>query len=100
MSKIAKKIRHLRQLRKWSQEQLAEQLNSSRSRIGSYEEGRSEPPIDMLIGLSALFHVAIDALVKCDLTTVDTGSLMKIGQNRILFPIIVDKDNNDQIEVV
>lgn len=100
MHKIAKNIRHLRQLKKWSQGQLADELDINRSRIGSYEEGRCDPPIDMLIRISSLFHVAIDALVKCDLTTVDATSLIKVGDNRILFPIVVSKENEDMIEVV
>jgi phage repressor protein C with HTH and peptisase S24 domain len=47
-----------------------------------------------------LFHISIDALVKCDLRTVETEQLIKVGENRILFPIMVDKNNNDLVEVV
>jgi len=100
MKKIAGNIKHLRRLKNWSQEQLAEELGITRARVGSYEEDRCDPPLDILIRISSLFHVAIDALVKCDLSTVDRNSLMKVGENRILFPIVVDKQNNDTIEVV
>ena len=100
MSKISKNIKHLRLLKKWSQEQLAEQLEIPRARIGSYEEERCDPPIDTVIKISNLFHIAVDALVKCDLSKFDSESFMKVGENRILFPIIVDKLNNDMVEVV
>ncbi len=100
MGKISQNIKHLRQLKKWSQEELAEELEISRARIGSYEEERCDPPIDTLVKISNLFHIAIDALVKCDLSKFDTNSFIKVGENRILFPIMVDKDNNDQVEVV
>jgi DNA-binding XRE family transcriptional regulator len=90
----------LRALKKWSQEQLAEQLEIPRARIGSYEEERCDPPIETVIKLSNLFHIAIDALVKCDLSKFDSESFMKVGENRILFPIIVDKANQDAVEVV
>ncbi len=100
MSKISKNIRHLRQLKKWSQEQLATELDISRARIGSYEEERCDPPIDTLIKISNVFHIAIDALVKCDLTRFDNNSFIKVGENRLLFPIMVDKENRDQVEVV
>ncbi len=100
LGKISKNIRHLRQLKKWSQEQLADELDISRERIGSYEEERCDPPIEVLIKISNLFHIAIDALVKCDLRTFDADTFIKIGENRILFPIVVDKKNNDQVEVV
>src|SRR3954468_4721504 len=100
MSKIAKNISVLRALRKISQEQLATQLDIPRSRIGSYEEGRAEPSCTMLIQLSSYFHVSIDALVRGDLSKTDPDALMKIGKNRILFPVLVDRENNDIIEVV
>ncbi|MBI3510189.1 MAG: LexA family transcriptional regulator [Bacteroidetes bacterium] len=100
MSKIGKNLRYLRGIKRWSQEKLAEELKITRARIGSYEEGRCDPPVDVLIRVSNLFHVAVDALVKCDLNSVDPSSLMKVGQNRILFPIVIDKMNNDQVEVV
>jgi transcriptional regulator with XRE-family HTH domain len=100
MTRIAKNIKHLRGLKNWSQTQMADALQITRSRIGSYEEERCDPPVDVLIRISELFHIAIDALVKCDLSTVDPGAMIKLDQNRILFPIVVDKDNNDRIEVL
>ncbi len=100
MNKISSNIKHLRQIKKWSQEQLANALDSSRAKIGSYEEERCDPPMDTLIKISNLFHVSIDALVKCDLSKVETSSFISVGENRILFPIMVDKNNNDLVEVV
>jgi transcriptional regulator with XRE-family HTH domain len=85
MSKIAKNISALRALQKQSQTQLADQLEISRSRLGSYEEGRAEPPYDLLIKIADYFHVAIDALVRADFSKTDPGSLLKIGNNRYYF---------------
>lgn len=100
MSKISKNIRILRDLRKLSQEQLAEALGINRSRLGAYEEARNEPPIELLIRLSAYFQISIDALVRGDFAKTNPDTLIKIGKNRTLFPITVDKDGNDLIEVV
>ncbi len=100
MSKISKNLRHLRQLKGWSQENLADKLDITRARIGSYEEERCDPPIETLIKISKLFHIAIDALVKCDLRKFNLDTMIKVGENRLLFPIIIDKDNNDKIEVI
>ncbi len=94
MSKIANNIRFLRQLKGLSQEQLADELKITRSRIGGYEEARNEPPIDLLIRLSEFFHIAIDALVRGDMRKTNIDGLMKIGKNRILFPILLDNDGN------
>ncbi len=49
---IAKNLRHLRNLKGLTQEQFADDLKVSRSRIGSYEEGRPEPSIETLIEIS------------------------------------------------
>lgn len=100
MSKISSNIRFLRQLKGLSQEQLADELNVTRSRIGGYEEARNEPPIDLLIRLSEYFHIAIDALVRGDLKKTNLDGLMKVGKNRILFPILLDADGNDMVELI
>ena len=100
MKKIASNIRHLRYLKGLTQEQLAEEFCIPRSRIGSYEEGRSEPPIEMLIHLSDYFKVPVDILVKNDLTPSTDFSFIEVGNQRVLFPITVDADNEDLIEVV
>jgi len=100
MSKIANNIRFLRQLKGLSQEQLADELSITRSRIGGYEEARNEPPIDLLIKLSEFFHIAIDALVRGDLKKTNLDGLMKVGKNRILFPILLDSEGNDMVELI
>ncbi|MES2836643.1 MAG: LexA family transcriptional regulator [Bacteroidota bacterium] len=100
MSNFAKNIKVLRNLKKISQDQLSIELAITRSRLGSYEEGRAEPTYEMLIKMADYFHVAIDALVRADLSKTDPEALIKIGKNRLLFPVMVDKDNNDIIEVV
>src|ERR1043165_7700168 len=95
INKIANNIRFLRQLRGLSQEEMADELEITRSRIGGYEEGRNEPPIDLLIKLSEYFHIAIDALIKGDLKKKNPDALIKIGKNRILFPVIIDNEGED-----
>jgi transcriptional regulator with XRE-family HTH domain len=100
MSKIASNIRFLRQMKGLSQEQLADELKITRSRVGGYEEARNEPPIDLLIRLSEYFHVAIDALVRGDLKKTNLDGLMKVGKNRILFPILLDSEGNDMVELI
>jgi transcriptional regulator with XRE-family HTH domain len=100
MSTIAKNIRVLRDLKKISQEQLAEQLKINRSRLGAYEEGRNEPPIEIIINIATYFQISIDALLRGNLSKTNPEALMKIGNNRILFPILVDAENNDLIEVI
>ncbi len=100
MSKISFNIRHLRELKKLSQENLADELKITRARLGGWEEGRNEPPVEMLIRISDYFHISIDILVKTDLRKTDAASIIKLGNNRMLFPVMVDPENRDMIEVV
>jgi transcriptional regulator with XRE-family HTH domain len=101
MKKISKNIAHLRHLRGISQEALATDLNIARSRLSSWEEHRAEPPIDLIVQLADYFTVSIDSLLKIDLTKVnDLRDLLKIGGNRILFPVMVDSDGKDLVELV
>ncbi len=100
MKKIAKNIYFLRKNRGLTQEKLAEALDITRSRVGSYEEGRSDPGIDILIQLSDLFKLPIDALLRHDLSRSDNQSFIEIGNQRVLFPIIVNQGEEELIEVI
>ncbi len=46
-----------------SQAQLAKRLHISPSAVGMYEQGRREPPADVLVALSAELDVSIDYLL-------------------------------------
>jgi len=100
MSCIDKNIKTLRKFKNLSQEGLADALKIQRSRLASYEEGRAEPPYDLLIKIGDYFHVALDALIRADLSKTKSEDLMKVGENRILFPIMVDIHGRDMVELV
>jgi len=100
MKHIQANIKHLRTLKKLSQERFADELNWSRSMVGSYEEGRSEPSIDRLIDLSDYFNIPIDILVKNDLRLTKDTSFIEIGNKRVLFPVTVNENNEDLIEII
>ncbi len=75
-------------------------MDISRERVASYEQGRSSPPVEILIALSNYFNLPIDVLIKNDLTSATDTSFIKIGNQRILFPIKVNEDNDDMIEII
>ncbi len=100
MKRIQANIKHLRTLKKFSQERFADELGWSRSIVGSYEEGRSEPPIERLIDLSNYFNIPIDILVKNDLRLAKDTSFIEVGNKRVLFPVTVNEANEDLIEIV
>jgi transcriptional regulator with XRE-family HTH domain len=100
MSKIFSNLKFLRLQKGLSQEQMAESLGITRSRLGAYEENRNEPSIDLLITISDFFHIAVDALVRGDLSKTNLDGLMKVGKNRMLFPVVIDEDGRDAVELV
>jgi len=100
MNFIANNIKHLRELKNLTQEYFASELNISRERIASYEQGRSSPPVEILIKFSNYFDLPIDVLIKNNLTSATDTSFIKIGNQRILFPIKVNEDNEDMVEII
>ena len=100
MKPIQANIRHLRNLKQLSQERFADELQWSRSMVGSYEEGRSEPPIQRLIDLSNYFNIPIDILVRKDLRLAKDTSFIEVGNKRVLFPVTVNENNEDLIEII
>ncbi|MDP3312427.1 helix-turn-helix domain-containing protein [Lutibacter sp.] len=100
MNYLATNIKHIRTLKRLTQEQFAEDLKVSRSRISSYEENRAIPPIDFLVDLSEYFKIPIDILIKNNLSRATNDTFIEIGNKRVLFPITVDGANEDLIEII
>lgn len=100
MSLFSDNIRHLRIKKDLSQEIVAESLSISRDSLAKYEQGRSQPPHEILIKLSHYYHVSIDLLLTADIRKINLESLLKMDDNRILLPIVVDKSGNNVIEVI
>lgn len=66
---LGSRIAILRRNQGMSQAALARELNISPSALGMYEQGRRNPPHDILIALSQIFHVSIDYLLLGNVTT-------------------------------
>lgn len=66
MSKFAARLRELRESREWSQSDLAKKLNTSRSRISMYEQGKRQPDFEMQEAIADLFNVNLDYLFDRD----------------------------------
>ncbi|WP_259015527.1 XRE family transcriptional regulator [Emticicia fluvialis] len=98
---IAQNIKLLRLHKGVSQEQLADTLGISPSRLSNYETGTRAIPIDLLNMISSHFHIALDAITKSDLSKIDMRGIMQSSENRLLFPILISENEKYQgIEVV
>jgi len=100
MENLAKNLVHLRKQKKNSQEMLAKDLGVTRSRIGSYEEGRSLPSLDFIVKISDYYKIPVDILLKNNLVTEGDTSFIELSNKRILFPITVDNSNESLIEII
>ena len=100
MSVIQKNIQFIRNQKELSQAQFADQIGWSKSQIGAYEEARALPSIEKLIQLSDYSKMPVDILIRHDLRKSGSSSFIDIGNQRVLFPIMVDNDNENLIEVV
>ncbi|MGE8527194.1 helix-turn-helix domain-containing protein [Chryseobacterium rhizosphaerae] len=100
MSIFSDNIRFLRGKREKTQQELADLLSITRSRYVSYEDGRSEPSIEMLLKVSQSFHVSIDLLVSVDIRKYPIEETLNLPDNRIILPVLVDHLGNDTIEII
>ena len=64
-----KNLRYLRKKVGYTQEELALKLGTRRSLIGSYEEGRGVPRLEMIRRMAELFGVTLDAFLAADLSS-------------------------------
>ncbi|MES2797054.1 MAG: helix-turn-helix domain-containing protein [Bacteroidota bacterium] len=100
MSIFSENLKLLRTQKGVSQQKLSDDLIITRVRFAKYEEGKSEPPFDILKRISKYFHVSIDILINVDLEKIPIDSLLKMENNRVLFPIVIDKSGKDYIEIL
>ncbi len=89
---LSEKIINLRKSRGWSQEELAERLNVSRQSVSKWESGISNPDLDKIVAMSALFGVSTDYLLK-DATE---------GQSEPICDFVREdeEDNDDGEEII
>ena len=68
MSLIGKNIRKIRSVKKISQQAFAELFALTRANIGSYEEGRAEPKVQIVVDIANKFGVSVDRLLNAEIS--------------------------------
>lgn len=84
----------------YSQQKIADDLVITRGRYAKYEDGASEPPLEILLRISRYFHVSIDLMASVDLRRIPLKEILELPDNRILLPITVDSSGKNKIEIV
>ncbi len=102
-------IKFLRKHRGRTQDDIAFALQMKRSTLSGYENGVSEPNLEALVAFSKYFGIAIDTLVKVDLSSISPLQLSQLergydvhlkGSNLRVLATTVNADNNENIELV
>lgn len=100
MSILSDNVRFLRSQLERTQQAVADALIIDRSRYAKYEDGKSDPPLDVLLRISRYFNVSIDLLVSIDLRKYNLRQIMELPDNRIVLPIKVDNRGENKIEII
>src|ERR1043166_8740766 len=103
-------LRHLRNRKGWSQDDLAEKLGITRSKLNAHENGKTvNPTAEDLIAFSGFFRMSIDTLLKVDLRRLSELRLHELesgndpfatGTKIRVLATTVDRDNRENIEYV
>lgn len=64
----AQMLQELRKVKKMSQKEVAAYLGIPATTYNTYESGRTEPPIEILVRLSHLYSTPVDVIVQRDRT--------------------------------
>ena len=97
MSIISSNIKFLRKKKGLTQQQFADQVGIKRSLVGAYEEERAEPKYELLKNIAIFFEISIDDFIK---ETINEKWAPAPKGNLRILSISVDKDDNENIELV
>lgn len=64
--KIHDKIRTLREVNQWSQEEMAERMNMSRNGYSKIERGESQPTLERLVQIAHIFNIEVSELLNTE----------------------------------
>ncbi len=102
-------IKFLRKRCRRTQDDVAVALNMKRSTLSGYENGVAQPSVSVLVAFSGYFNVAIDTLIKIDLTSLRESQLIQLengfdvflkGSKLRVLVSTVDSEDRENIELV
>jgi len=102
-------IKLLRKRRGRTQDEVAEQLKMKRSTLSGYENKVAQPGLDVLLHFSDYYRIAVDTLLKVDLSALSDIQLRQLehgedvflrGGNLRVLASTVSADNEENIELV
>lgn len=86
--KIGKKIKYLREVKKLSQQELADKLRVSKQEVSSWELDIDAPDLEMIPKISAFFDVSLDTLFGIDNNLEPINKVKDNGRENILSTLL------------
>ncbi|MEI6433546.1 MAG: LexA family transcriptional regulator [Bacteroidota bacterium] len=102
-------IKFLRKRRGRTQDDVSTTLEMKRSTLSGYENNIAQPGLETLIAFSTYYNVAIDTLIKVDLTRLPESQMRQLergydvfirGSNLRILTTTIGTDNEENIELV
>lgn len=94
------RLKELRKQKHISQTDLAKALNMKQTTISSYEKGKTQPPIEVLIDMANYFNVSLDYLLERQYENkIDLASLSETKQNIIKMVTQLNELHAIKVEV-
>ena len=109
MNYFSSNIKLLRKRKKRTQDEVANALDMYRSTLSGYENEVSKPSVEVLVAFSTFFNVAIDTLIKVDLSKLPESQISQLergydvffkGSNLRILASTIGEDNEENIELV
>ncbi len=106
---LGNNLKILRKRKNFTQDEAAEKIGISRTKINAYENGHSEPTLDSLNLLSSFYQVNIDTLIKVDMSKLSDKQLEELenghdvyisGSKIRVLASTVNSNNEENIELV
>lgn len=106
---FAKNIKYLRKRRGRTQDDVAVALGLKRSTLSGYENLVAEPGIEVLVAFSKYFEIAIDTILKMDLSLLTESQMGELergfdaylsGTTLRVLATTVNAENDENIELV
>lgn len=97
MNKVAERLKYLRDGISLSQLKLAEKMSNTQSNIARYENGKTVPPLDVLIWYADFFDVSLDYIFGR--TENPQGKLYNYEPNILKEKLSSDEDIQKFVEM-
>jgi transcriptional regulator with XRE-family HTH domain len=106
---LSSNIKFLRKRMERTQDDVATSLEMKRSTLSGYENGIAQPAMEALIAFSNYFKIAIDTLIRVDLSGLPESQMRQLergydvfltGSSLRVLTTTVGKDNEENIELV